>query len=55
MCDQQKSDARRPIGEVLHNRLRAASVPTKINLLVKPGWLKLGVVIDVDGRKSLYG
>lgn len=55
MCDQQKSDACRPIGEVLPNCPRVASAPTKINLLVKPGWLKLGVAIDVDGRKSLYG
>ena len=51
MCDQQKPDTCRPIREVLHNRIRIASGPTCLNLLVMPGWLKPGVDINVDDRK----
>lgn len=43
-----------PVEEALCNRIRAASAPASLNLLVKPGWLKPGIDINVDDRNSLY-
>ena len=42
------------VEEALRDRLRAASAPAHLNLLVKPGWLKPGIDIDVDNRNALY-
>ena len=42
------------VEEALRDRLRAASAPARLNLLVKPGWLKPGIDIDVDNRNTLH-
>ena len=42
------------VEEVLRGRVRASSAPDSLNLLVKPGWLKPGIDIDIDNRNSLY-
>lgn len=42
------------VEEVLRSRVRTSSAPDNLNLLVKPGWLKPGVDIDIDNRNSLY-
>ena len=35
---------------------REAATPTAgLNLLVKPGWLKPGIDLDIDNRNALYG
>ena len=43
-----------PAEETPRDRPRAASAPARLNLLVKPGWLKPGIDIDVDNRNTLY-
>ena len=51
------SEARMPAQpgeETLRDRLRATSAPARLHLLVKPGWLKPGIDIDVDSRNALY-
>ena len=42
------------VEEVLRGRVRASAAPDNLNLLVKPGWLKPGIDIDIDNRNSLY-
>lgn len=42
------------VEEALRGRVRGSAAPDDLNLLVKPGWLKPGVDIDIDNRNSLY-
>ena len=54
LADSEGRTLAQLVEETLRDRLRTASAPARLNLLVKPGWLKPGVDIDVDNRNTLY-
>ena len=43
-----------PAAELPHDSARVAPAPDGLNLLVKEGWLKPGIDLDIDSRKALY-
>ena len=43
-----------PAEERPHDPARAAPAPDGLNLLVKEGWLKPGIDLDIDDRNALY-
>ena len=43
-----------PAAELPHDSARAAPAPDGLDLLVKEGWPKPGVDLDIDDRKALY-
>ena len=54
LADSEGRTLAQLVEEALRDRLRAASAPDRLHLLVKPGWLKPGIDIDVDNRNTLY-
>ena len=53
-ADRENRTLAQLVEEALRGRISAASAPARLNLLVKPGWLKPGIDIDVDNRNTLY-
>ena len=53
-ADRENRTLAQLVEEALRDSISAASAPARLNLLVKPGWLKPGIDIDVDNRNTLY-